>query len=205
MKKIIYLYILDTMADWEASYVLQAIGMEPMLKKGKKEFEIRTVSIDKNPIKTMGGLTIVPEYTLDEIDDENTVALLLPGGQTWNEGKHKTILEKAVEYIEKGILVGAICGSVLPLADRKILDEYGHTGNALDYLIMFSKNYGGKELYMEAPAFIDRNLLTASSAGGLLWAKYVLEYLEVFSPEKIEAWYNYFSTGNPKYYMDLVS
>lgn len=32
MKKIIYLYILESVAEWEVGYILQAISMESMLK-----------------------------------------------------------------------------------------------------------------------------------------------------------------------------
>lgn len=162
MKKIIYLYILESMAEWEVGYILQAISMESMLKKQNREFIIKTVSTSKNPIQTIGGLTITPDCLLDEIDENNMVALLLPGAETWSSEENNQILQKTLSYIDKG-------------------------------------------LYVNSPAFVDSNLITASSAGGLLWAKYIIQYLNVFPCEIIESWYNYYSTGNPKYYMELIS
>ncbi|WP_099190289.1 DJ-1/PfpI family protein [Tepidibacter mesophilus] len=205
MKKIIYLYILESMAEWEVGYILQAISMESMLKKQNREFVIKTVSTSKNPIQTIGGLTITPDCLLDEIDENNMVALLLPGAETWNHKENNHILQKALSYIAKGILVGAICGATLALADLKVLDKFKHTSNSLDYLTLFSKQYSGKELYVDSPAFADCNLITASSAGGLLWAKHIIQYLNVFPCEIIESWYNYYSTGDPKYYTQLIS
>jgi hypothetical protein len=48
-------------------------------------------------------------------------------------------------------------------------------------------------------------LITASSAGSLLWAKQIMEYLEIIPNEMIEAWINYYSIGDPKYYMEFLS
>ncbi|MCF4015827.1 DJ-1/PfpI family protein [Clostridium sporogenes] len=205
MKKIIYLYILESMAEWEVGYILQAISMESMLKKQNREFVIKTVSTSKNPIKTIGGLTITSDCLLDEMDENNMVALLLPGAESWNSEENNQILEKALSYIDRGILVGAICGATLALADLKVLDKFKHTSNSLDYLTLFSKQYSGKELYVNSPAVIDCNLITASSAGGLLWAKHIIQYLNVFPCEIIESWYNYYSTGDAKHFTELIS
>ncbi|WP_409069429.1 DJ-1/PfpI family protein [Clostridium sp. FAM 1755] len=205
MKKIIYLYILESMAEWEVGYILQAISMESMLKKQNREFVIKTVSTSKNPIKTIGGLTITSDCLLDEMDEDNMVALLLPDAESWNSEENNQILEKALSYIDKGILVGAICGATLALADLKVLDKFKHTSNSLDYLTLFSKQYSGKELYVNSPAVVDCNLITASSAGGLLWAKHIIQYLNVFPCETIESWYNYYSTSDPKYFTELIS
>ncbi|AOR25186.1 DJ-1/PfpI family protein [Clostridium taeniosporum] len=205
MKKIIYLYILESMAEWEVGYILQAISMESMLKKQNREFVIKTVGMSKNPIQTIGGLTITPDCLLDEIDENNIVALLLPGAETWNNEENNQILQKALSYIDKGILVGAICGATLPLADLKVLDKFKHTSNSLDYLTLFSKQYSGKKLYVNCPAVVDCNLITASSSGGLLWAKHIIQYLKVFPCEIIESWYNYYFTGDHIYYTELIS
>ncbi|NFL54482.1 glutamine amidotransferase [Clostridium botulinum] len=205
MKKIIYLYILEFMAEWEIGYILQAISMESMFKKQNKEFVIKTVSTGKNPIQTIGGLTITSDCLLDEMDENNMIALLLPGAESWNSEENNQILEKALSYIDKGILVGAICGATLALADLKVLDKFKHTSNSLDYLTLFSKQYSGKELYVNSPAVVDCNLITASSAGGLLWAKHIIQYLNVFPCDIIESWYNYYSTGDPKYFTELIS
>lgn len=205
MKKIIYIYTLNTMAEWEITNLLQAFSMEAMINKGIKNFEIKTVAIEKNPIKTIGGLTIVPDCTLEEIDDENVAALILPGAESWGNGEHNAILEKSLLYIEKGILVGALCGATLALAELSVLDRFKHTSNALEFLTMFSKNYRGQELYVDSQAVIDKNLVTASAAGGLLFAKHVINYLNLFSDSNIESWYNYYLTGKPEYLMKLIS
>ncbi|MBO3446289.1 DJ-1/PfpI family protein [Clostridium sp. CCUG 7971] len=205
MKKVIYIYILDTMADWEIGYILQAIGMEKILNKGTTKFYIKTVGVNKNSVKTLGGLTIIPDCSLDEINEDEMVAILLPGADRWIADDQKLIVGKLTSYIDKGILVAAICGATIALSDLGILNNYLHTSNSLEYLCEFSGNYKGQDFYKNELSVTDKNIITASSAGGLLWAKQILEYLNVYSNTTIEAWYKYYLTGNSKYYLELLS
>lgn len=202
MKKV-YVYLLDDMAECEIGYILQAFSMEKLLKNGTKEFEVKTVGFNKEPVLTLGGLTIVPDYTISEVDFNASTALLLPGSSTWGSKENQEILEKAQECLNKNILVGAICGATLALADYGILDKFKHTSNSLEYLNFFSKNYAGQSSYVCSNSVLDRNLVTASSAGSLEWTKNILKSLNVYSDKKITAFYNYYSTGNVKYYDEL--
>ena len=79
-----------------------------------------------------------------------------------------------------------------------------HTSNSLEYLNFFSKNYAGQSSYVCSNSVLDRNLVTASSAGSLEWTKNILKSLNVYSDKKITAFYNYYSTGNVKYYDELL-
>ncbi len=202
MKKIIYIYVLDTLADLEIGYILQGINMQNMLKEAK--YVVKTVGRTKDSIKTLGGLTLTPDCSLEEISDNEIAALLLPGANTWNDDGQRPILEMAVSYIEKGVLVGAICGATLALADLGILNNHLHTSNSLEYLCGFSESYRGNALYKDELSVTDGNIITASSAGGLLWAKQIVEYLNIYSRETTEAWYKYYLTGDARYYMELL-
>ncbi|WP_028857201.1 DJ-1/PfpI family protein [Psychrilyobacter atlanticus] len=205
MKKIVYVYILDGMADWELGYIMSAINMKSIPNKGNKKYCIKTVGSNKEPIHTLGGLTILPDSSVDEIKKSEMAALLLPGSDKWDEPKHKIILEKIKMYMDKEILVAAICGATLALANLGILNTHLHTSNSIEYLNYFSEIYTGEDLYQNDLSFVDKNLITANSAGGLLWAKQIMQYLKILPNEMIEAWFNYYSTGDPKYYMELLS
>ncbi|MBU5307935.1 DJ-1/PfpI family protein [Clostridioides mangenotii] len=194
MKKIIYVYILNTLADWELGFIMSAISM-----KQNTKYTMKTVSHSKETIRTQGGFTITPDCSTEEIDENNIAAILLPGADTWNESIHTSILQVAKSSISKGILVGAICGATLALSNLGILNKYTHTSNSFEFLSLFSNMYTGKGLYQNALSVTDRNLITSSSAGSLLWAKQIVEYLEILPSVMIEPWYNYFSTGNPEY------
>ena len=201
MKKI-YMYVLDTMADWENGYLLQGLTLQKMA--GKSQYELQTVSASKKAIKTSGGVTIVPDITIEEIDETKAGALLLIGADTWQDQSNQKILELSKSFLEKDILIAAICGATLGLANKGILNSYHHTSNAL-FFLKGSPNYQGEKYYEDTVAVMDRNLITASSAGSLLWARYILENLELYSKETIEAWYNYFSFGKVDYFGELMN
>ncbi|MEG1805850.1 MAG: DJ-1/PfpI family protein [Clostridia bacterium] len=204
MNKIIYIYVLDSFADWEIGYLLQALSNQGMINN-EVTYEIRTVGLTRNPIKTIGGLTLIPDCTIDEIDEERLRALLLVGANTWNEARNNVILDKAIQYLDAGVLVGAICGATLALAELGALDNRNHTSNSLEYLLGYSKGYKGKEYYKNELSVADKNLISASSAGGLLWARQIIEYLAIYTEQKTEAWYQYYATGDAKYFMEMIA
>lgn len=87
----IYVYIFDTLADWELGYVTAELNSGRFFKKDAPRVSVKTVGISKEPVKTMGGLTIVPDCVIDDIAVNDKSVLLLPGGNTWDNPKHGTI------------------------------------------------------------------------------------------------------------------
>lgn len=200
----IYVYVLDTLADWELGYVTSELNSGRFFKEGAKRILLKTVSYSKKPITTMGGLTIVPDCLINDIVMDETSILLLPGADTWNDPKHGAIIEKASDLLSLGATVCAICGATTALANWGLLDHRPHTSNGPGFLEMVCPSYKGHNFYIDKPSVVDNNLITASSTGGLLWAKQIIERLGVFQPNTLEAWYNYFSTGEPKYFFALM-
>lgn len=200
----IYVYILDTLADWELGYVTSELNSGRFFKKDAQSISLKTVSFSKEPIRTMGGLTIVPDCLIEDLAASETSVLLLPGANTWSDPKHGAIIEKASEFLSVGAVVGAICGATAALADVGLLDKRPHTSNGAGFLEMVSPCYKGQNFYIDKPSVADHNLITAGSTGGLLWAKQIIEHLGVFQSETLEAWYDYFSTGKPEHFFALM-
>lgn len=200
----IYVYILDTLADWELGYVTAELNSGRFFKKGAPCVSVKTVSFSKKPVKTMGGLTIVPDCSINDIAVRETSVLLLPGANTWNDPKHSAIIEKAGELLSVGATVCAICGATVALANHGLLDQRPHTSNGAGFLEMFSPNYKGQSFYVDKPSVADNNLITAGSTGALLWAKQIIEHLGVFQSNTLESWYEYFRTGEPQHFFALM-
>ncbi len=197
--KNIYMYVQDTMADFEHGYLMHALSLQAML--GEPKVKLLTVSKGKKSIKTAGGMTIVPDLNLYDIDTVNTDALLLIGGDSWLNNEQDDVLELASKLLQENILVGATLG----LAEKGILDNRYHTSNASFFLSQMNQHYRGHDYYKDEIAVQDGNLITASSAGSLLWAKFIIEELGLYSKTTIEAWFNYFSTGDPQYYVEMMN
>lgn len=79
MKNTVYLYVLDTMADWEIGYLTAELNSGRYYKKGQASSRVVTVGLDKTPVTTMGGLTIMPDITLEECS-LSSGDLLIPAG-----------------------------------------------------------------------------------------------------------------------------
>ena len=200
----IYVYVLDTLADWELGYVTAELNSGRFFKEGAPRVSLKTVSSSKEPIQTMGGLTIVPDCLIDDVVVSETSLLLLPGADTWNDQKHGAIIEKAREFLSLGVAVCAICGATAALAEFGLLDQRSHTSNGPGFLEMVSPSYKGQSFYIDKPSVADCNLITASSTGALLWAKQIIEHLGVFGSDTLESWYEYFSTGEPEHFFALM-
>lgn len=200
----VYVYVLDTLADWELGYVISELNSGRFFKKGAESVSLKMISHTNKTIKTMGGMTIVPDCQVKDIVMNERSVLLLPGADTWNEPKHAAIIKKASELISLGAMVCAICGATTALANFGLLDERSHTSNGPGFIEMFSPNYKGKSYYIDKPSVADNNLITASSTGALLWAKQIIEHLGVFNSDTLTSWYEYFSTGDPKHFFDLM-
>lgn len=200
----IYVYVLNTLADWEIGYVTCELNSHRFFKKDAPEVVVKTVSNDKNSIKTMGGLTIIPDCVLEDIVMDKNSVLILPGGFTWNDPSNNPIIKKASELLSIGATVCGICGATNALANVGILDNRHHTSNGAGYLEMFCPSYKGKEFYVDTLAVADDNLITAGTSGALLFAKLIIKRLGVFKDETLESWYNFFSTGKMEDFYALM-
>lgn len=101
----IYVYVLDTLANWELGYITSELHSGRFFKKDAERVSLKTVSYSKDPIRTMGGLTVVPDCMIDDIAVKETSVLLLPGADTWNDPKHGAIIKKANELLSLGATV----------------------------------------------------------------------------------------------------
>lgn len=200
-----YLYVFDTMSDWEIGYLIAELNSGRYFKKGLAAIEVVAVGVDKSPVTTMGGLEILPRISVDECKLESTDVLILPGGNTWMESIHEPILKKASTSLKKGHVVAAICGATVGLARVGLLDSRRHTSNDLEYLKMICPHYIGEKYYEMVPAVTDGNLVTASGIAPLEFAMHVLKVLDVFTPETLDSWFNLYQTHEPKYFFELMN
>lgn len=200
----VYVYVLDTLADWELGYVMSELNSGRFFKKDAPRVSLKIVSNTKEAIHTMGGFHIIPTCVIEDIEVSNTSVLILPGADTWKDTKHRAIIEKASELLSIDATVCAICGATVALADFGLLDQRRHTSNGVGFLDMCAPCYKGQSFYLDEPSVSDRNLITAGSTGALLWAKQIIAHLDVFESSTLKYWYQYFSTGSSEYFYALM-
>ena len=198
----VFLYVLDTLADWEISFLIAEINSGRYLKKNIEKPQIMKVGNDLSPIKTMGGIEIVPDIDVDNMKLKNGDLVVLPGADTWLNGNNQKIIDKIKK--NEDIIVAAICGATTALADNGLLDNKKHTSNDKEYLKMVCKKYNGENLYEYRPAVVDGNLITATGIAPLEFTYEIIKKLDIMEDNTINAWYNLFKTNEAKYFFELM-
>jgi putative intracellular protease/amidase len=198
--RIVHLYVFDTLSDWEPAYAIAGIH-NPAYQKNPGRFGVKTVGVNADPVTTIGGLTILPDTALEQLDPAQSAMLILPGGEGWDGGGHREALGKAKEFLARDVPVAAICGATAGLARAGILDAVRHTSNAAVYLQM--TGYPGAALYQNEPAVTDGNVITAGATAPIEFARQIFLKLGLYADDVLEAWFGLYTTGDPEYFFRL--
>ena len=62
--------------------------MQNILKENNKNYKVNFMATHKKEIKTLGGITIIPNCTLDEVDKKDISCLLLIFSKSIAENKN---------------------------------------------------------------------------------------------------------------------
>lgn len=190
MKKTLLFVILQQYADWEAAYVSSAISM-----LGQGEYEIKTVSLSKDCIQSIGGFKVLPDYDIKSVPSDYE-AIILIGGMTWRNKNAQQIKTLVKDCTQKGKVLGGICDASVFLGTVGVLNDIYHTSNDLNDLKQWAGSiYTGEEKYIAKQAVRDRNIITANGTASLEFSKEILSALNVASEEKILEWYNFHKLG----------
>ncbi|MGH2318482.1 type 1 glutamine amidotransferase family protein [Planococcus sp. SE5232] len=189
--------LLDEYADWEAASLAAALNEEP---EGEgQRFDVKTVSLTKDPVKSIGGFTVLPDYGVDDVPDEYA-GLILIGGNSWRKEDSKRIMELVGKAIEKEVVVGAICDATVFLGRNGLLNEIPHTSNYLEDLKETAGDQYSNEVgYLHQQAVRSGQLITANGSAFLEFGKHVLEALNAAPQEEIDEWYGFFKQGYHEY------
>ncbi len=204
--KTVYIYVQDTLADWEAGYAMAELHSGRFFRSAAEPLCLKSCALSREPVTTMGGLRIVPDLTVDEICLVDAAMLILPGGDGWLNLQNEMILEKAAAFLAAEIPVAAICAATVALGRVGLLNHHRHTSNDLEFLRMACGDaYTGSARYEEQPAVMDGSLITAAGTAPLEFACRIFERLDVFSPATLDAWYLLHKEKQAKYYDALLA
>ncbi|HEX6039438.1 type 1 glutamine amidotransferase family protein [Longimicrobium sp.] len=199
----VHLFVLDTMSDWEPGYAVAGIN-QPAFQRNPGRYSIRTVGPTRDPVRTMGGITLVPDLALDELRPENSAMLIIPGAASWDSGAHPEAVGTARAFLDAGVPVAAICGATGALARAGVLNGRAHTSNAREYL-SWQTGYEGIAHYVDAPAHRDGDLITASGTAPVDFARAIFERLDLYATEALDAWYALYKHNDPAGFYTLAA
>ncbi len=196
----VHLALYDTLADWEPGHLLAE------LRSGRftgRPFDVVGVAETRDPITTMGGLRVLPDALLADVDPADSALLLLPGAALWDAGGGAAFADAAGCWLAAGVPVAAICGATFGLARAGLLDDRDHTSAAPEYLA--ASGYAGGDRYVDARAVVDGDLITAGPQSPVQFAAAVLRRLGLAGDETLAAYEGVFADGDPAAFPRLMA
>lgn len=194
MKKEILFVLLNEFADWEGAYIASCLnaGLEP---GDQSKYLVKTVSITKDPVASIGGFKVFPDYSINDIPADYAGVVLI-GGMSWLKPEAESIVPLVQEVIDNDKFLAGICNASVFLGMHGFLNTVKHTSNELNYLKHFAgANYTGELHYIDAPAVRDGNIVTANGLAAIEFCREILYALDADSTKKIEKNYRMYKTG----------
>lgn len=193
MKKTVLFVILDKYADWE--YAFLAASLQGSIMDKTSPYDVRTVSVTKDPIMSIGGFTTIPDHDVSDVPDHDGIVLI--GGMSWRTEDAKKVVPLVKDACSKGKVVGAICDATVFMGMNGMLNDRKHTSNTLgDLSAAAGSNYTGSERYVNEQAVRDGNLVTANGTAYLEFCKEMLVALDAYPQKYIDDNYQYFKIGH---------
>ena len=187
----VHLAVYDTMADWETGHATAELA--------RSGHRVVTVGPTAEPVTTMAGVRLLPDTTIDRLRPADSALLILPGAEAWLTGATLTpFAEAARAFLDAGVPVAAICGAVPGLAAAGLLDERAHTAAAPEVAAM--TGYAGGAHYRDADAVTDGDLITAGPTDPEAFAREILNRLDAYSPEVVDAWFRLYAHSDASAY-----
>jgi putative intracellular protease/amidase len=194
-----HLAIYDTLAEMEVGHLLTE------LRTGRftgTPFDVVTVAETGEPVTTMGGVRVLPDMLLADLDPADSDLLVLPGAEMWDAGGGAPLAAAAGRFLDAGVPVAAICGATAGLARAGLLDSRTHTSAAAEYLA--ATGYAGGDRYLDDRAVVDGDLVTAGPQSPVQFARATLGRLGLASPETLDAYEGVFYRADPAAFPTLM-
>ena len=183
--------VYDTLADWEVGHLLAELHTGRFTGV---RFDVVTVAESREPITTMGGIRVMPDALLAELEPTASDLFILPGAEMWDAAGGGAFATTAERFLDAGVPVAAICGTTAGLAHAGLLDGRAHTSDAAEYLA--ATGYAGGDRYVDERAVIDGDLITAGADAPVQFACATLRRLGLASERTLRAYEDLFHRGD---------
>ncbi len=182
----------DTLADWEVGHLLVELHTGRFTGT---PFDVVAVAESREPITTMGGVRMVPDMLLADLDPTGSDLLILAGATMWDAGGGGAFAATARRFLDAGVPTAAICGATAGLARAGLLDDRDHTSAAPEYLA--ATGYAGGDHYRHERAVVDGDLITAGPQSPVQFARAVLGRLGLAAGPTLDAYEGVFHRADP--------
>ena len=187
--KAVHILVVEGFADWEPAHALAEL-------RRQGEYRVESVGLAMEPVRSMGGLNVLPSKTVGDVEVSDVAAFILPGGDRWEKAAIEPEIANLLHRLdEANVPIAAICGATVAVTKIGLLRGRRHTSNGLDYLRAQVPDYAEANNYVDVPAVRDRKLITASGLADVEFARELFEELEVMSPDDRALWTQIFRSA----------
>ncbi len=183
-KGAIHMLIFDGFADWELALTCCEINKSD-------KYKVKTVGFSESIVRSMGGLKVVPDITINDIDIESICLFMFPGGDIWTLDENYKITELLQKLNHRGVILAGICGATVAFARAGLLEGIKYTSNTRNFLQKYISNCNIED-YIDYPAVTDKNIITASGVGSVEIAYEIIKQLEIYDKEDQKQWLQIF-------------
>lgn len=181
-----YMLLFDGYADWELGNVLAEL-------RRLGQLEVVSVGFAETAVISMGGLRVTIDMALSEVDLNDVLIFIIPGGYMWEGDYPFAEIDSFLKRLLKAqIPVAAICAATTVLARAGLFKDRKHTSNSKKYLSKMYPQYADGANYVDALSIRDRHVITASGLGSVDFAMEILEELDLATAEIRTLWYEAF-------------
>lgn len=188
-ERAVYMLVVEGFAVWEPAHAVAELR-----RHGR--YRVESVGLTSAPVRSMGGIRVLPSTIVTEVDPADVAAFILPGGDRWESSPIEPEIERLLNRLDaQGVPIAAICGATVAISRLGLLRGRRHTSNGLEYLRSHVPGYAEAANYVDIPAVRDRGLITASGLGDVEFARELFEELNVLSAEDRAAWATIFRSA----------
>ena len=86
-EKAVYLLVVDGFADWEPAHAVAEL-------RRHGQYRVESVGLTLATVESMGGIRVLPSTIVSKVDPADVAALILPGGDRWENSPVEPELEQ---------------------------------------------------------------------------------------------------------------
>lgn len=172
-----YTLLFDGYSDWELGHVLAELR-----RYGK--VEVLSVGFSDKAVVSMGGLRVLPDKDISQVDIGDVLIFILPGGLIWEGSYPNTEIEQLLHRLENTkIPIAAICAATTAVARVGLLKGRKHTSNSLEYLSKMVPEYSDDDYYIDSLATCCKMKIILKTT-----SKLIIRKLKAFFFQKVSAY-----------------
>lgn len=137
-------------ADWETA-LINAVG------RSYYQFETRFATPGGGTVTSSGGMRVMADLALEEVEAANLDAFIICGGTIWQTPQAPDVAGISRAVLESGKVLAGICDGTVALARTGLLDDRPHTSNGAGHLD--NTGYAGKPHYVDEPRAVSSGTL----------------------------------------------